>query len=104
MELLAAASAASLPPRSWWRWTGSHLIYLLAYAAPTVVPFFVSRVSLARMIGSMLVVSLFASAAVQRDTLTSVWCFFAAILSGLMLVAVAREQPLRSRVRPIPNV
>jgi hypothetical protein len=82
----------------------SHLFYLLAYAAPTVVPFFVSTVSLARTIGSMLVVSLFASAAVQRDTLTSVWCFFAAILSSLILVAVAREQPLRSFVRPIPNV
>jgi hypothetical protein len=28
---------------------------------------------------------------VERDALTSVWCFFAAILSGLM-VAVSREQ------------
>ena len=84
--------------------TRSHLFYLLAYAAPTVLPFFVSTVSLARTIGMMLVVSMVASAAVQRDALTSVWCFFAAILSGLILVAVEREQPSRSVVRPIPSV
>ena len=82
----------------------SHLFYLLAYAVPTVVPFFVSTVSLARMIGIMLVVSLVASAAVQRDALTSVWCFFAAMLSGLIMVAVAREQSVPSFVRPIPGV
>lgn len=72
----------------------SHLFYLLAYAVPTVVPFFVSTVSMARTIGVMLVVSLAASAVVERDALTSVWCFFAAILSGLILIAVAREQRL----------
>jgi hypothetical protein len=82
----------------------SHLFYLLAYAIPTVVPFFVSTVSLARTIGILLVVSLITSAVVQRDALTSVWCFFAAMLSGLILVAVAREQSARSFVRPIPGV
>jgi hypothetical protein len=82
----------------------SHLFYLLAYAVPTVVPFFVSTVSLARTIGMLLVVSLVTSAVVQRDALTSVWCFFAAMLSGLILVAIAREQSARSLVRPIPEV
>jgi len=33
----------------------------------------------------------------ERDALTSVWCFFAAILSAMVLLAVAREQ--RSTVR-----
>jgi hypothetical protein len=84
--------------------SGSHLFYLLAYAAPTVVPFFVSTISLARTIGIMLVVSLVASAAVQRDALTSVWCFFAAILSGLILVAVAREQRSTFLVPAMPTV
>jgi hypothetical protein len=68
------------------------LVYLLGYATPTVVPFFVSTVSLARTIGAMLVASLVASALVQRDALTSVWCFFAAVLSALILIAVTREQ------------
>ena len=82
----------------------SLLLYLLAYAVPTVAPFFVSTVSLARTIGIMLVVSLVASVAVQRDALTSVWCFFAAMLSGLILVAVESEQSVPSLVRPIPGV
>jgi hypothetical protein len=77
----------------------TQLFYLLAYALPTVVPFFVSTVSLARTIGVLLVVSLAASVVVQRDALTSVWCFFAAILSGLILLAVVREQPSRSLAR-----
>jgi len=71
---------------------GSHGFYLVAYALPTVVPFFVSTLRMARTIGIMLVVSLVASVVVQRDALTSVWCFFAAILSGLILVALEREQ------------
>ena len=84
----------------------SQLLYLLAYAVPTVVPFFVSTVRMARSIGVMLVVSLIASVLVQRDALTSVWCFFAAILSGLILVAVTREQhsPELARAAPSPSV
>jgi hypothetical protein len=80
-----------------------HLLYLLAYAAPTVVPFFVSTVSMARTIGAMLVVSLVASVVVQRDALTSVWCFFAAMLSGLILIAVAREQRGATLIRSAPT-
>jgi hypothetical protein len=71
---------------------GSHLFYLLVYTLPTVVPFFVSTLKMARPIGVLLVVSLVASVIVQRDALTSVWCFFAAILSGLILIAVERHQ------------
>jgi len=78
--------------------TGSHAFYLLAYALPTVVPFFVSTLRMARTIGIMLVVSLVASAIVQRDALTSVWCFFAAVLSCMILVALEHEQ--RSAVVP----
>ena len=74
------------------RSAGRHGLYLAAYALPTVVPFFVSTLRMARTIGIMLVVSLVASAVVQRDALTSVWCFFAAVLSSLILVAVEREQ------------
>jgi hypothetical protein len=82
----------------------SHLLYLLAYAVPTVVPFFVSTVSMARTIGVMLVVSLAASVIVERDALTSVWCFFAAILSGLILVAVAREQRFPALTPAAPSI
>jgi heme/copper-type cytochrome/quinol oxidase subunit 4 len=80
-----------------------HLLYLVAYVIPTLVPFFVSTASLARTIGITLLVSLVASAVVQRDALASVWCFFAALLSCLILVAVGREQPSQSLARTLPN-
>jgi hypothetical protein len=76
--------------------TGGHVAHpgldLAAYALPTVVPLFVSSLRLAKTIGVMLILSLVASGLVERDALTSVWCFFAAILSGLILVALDREQ------------
>jgi hypothetical protein len=68
------------------------LLYLLAYVVATVFPFFVSTAQLARTMGLTLVGSLVVTVLVERDTLTSVWCFFAAILSGIMVVAVSREQ------------
>jgi hypothetical protein len=75
-------------------------LYLAAYAIPTVVPFFVSSASLARITGLALIASLIAAVIVERDALTSVWCFFAALLSGLVLIAVMHEQRLTSRGVP----
>ena len=67
------------------------LLLLIAYVTPTIIPFFVSTTNMAKAIGTTLVVSLAAAALIERDALTSVWCFFAAILSGVILVAVRRE-------------
>jgi hypothetical protein len=67
-------------------------ISLVIYAMPTVLPFFFSSASLARSTGTMLLVSLIVAALVQRETLTSVWCFFAAVLSTLVLATVLMEQ------------
>jgi len=67
-------------------------LLLVAYVVPTVVPFFVSSTALARALGGAFVVSLALTLLVERNALTSVWCFFAALLSGVILVAVAREQ------------
>jgi hypothetical protein len=72
--------------------TLSHVIYLVAYVVPTLVPFFVSTLALARTMGVMLIASLAVTVLVQRDTLTSVWCFFAALMSCLILVIVGKEQ------------
>jgi hypothetical protein len=68
------------------------LIYLVAYLVPTIVPLFVSTAYLARAIGTMLVISLGATVLIQRNALTSVWCFFAAILSSLILLSVERQR------------
>jgi hypothetical protein len=70
---------------------------LLVYVVATVVPFFVSTASLARVIGVVLAGALVVTFVAQRSALTSVWCFFAALLSGLILAMVARE-PTRVRV------
>jgi hypothetical protein len=71
--------------------------YLACYAIPTVAPFFFSSAILARITGLALVASLVLAFIVQRDALTSVWCFFAALLSALVFVTVTREmQPRRA--------
>jgi hypothetical protein len=73
----------------------SHLfdvLVLLAYFIPTVAPLFVSTVKLGRLIGATLVASMITAALIQIDTLTSVWCFFAAIVSSLVIVAVRQEE------------
>jgi hypothetical protein len=69
-----------------------NFIVLLGYAIPTIAPFFVSTAKLGRAIGAMLVFSLVAAALVEREALTSVWCFFAAILSSMVFVAVGQEE------------
>ena len=63
---------------------------LLVYLVPTIVPLFVSTATLARTIGVTLVVSWILTLIIERQALTSVWCFFAAILSGLVVIAVDR--------------
>lgn len=69
-------------------------LYLAVYVIPTVLSFFVSGISLARVTGVALALSLAASVLIERDALTSVWCFFAALLSGLVLTAVILERRL----------
>ena len=66
------------------------IVLLLAYVVPTITPLFVSTLRTARTIGITLVISLIATFIVERDSLTSVWCFFAAVLSLQTLVAVER--------------
>ena len=68
------------------------LLLLTAYALPILVPFFVSTVRSAPVIGATLVVSVVAAMVVEKEALLSVWCFFAAIVSVLILVAVDREE------------
>jgi hypothetical protein len=67
-------------------------IYLCGYAIPSIIPFFVSTYRRARGIGVALVTSLFAAILVERNALTSVWCFFAAVLSCLIWRIVSLEE------------
>jgi hypothetical protein len=76
-------------------------VYLAAYAIPVVGPFFVSSLKLARTTGVALLVSLVAAVAIERQALTSVWCFFAAVLSGLLLAAIIMEERRAEKMLPL---
>ena len=69
-------------------------LYLPGYVLPTVVPFFVSTISRAKLMGTVLVLSLLATFLIERQALTSVWCFFAAILSVLIVLSISRDHRL----------
>jgi hypothetical protein len=69
-------------------------LYLPGYVLPTVVPFFVSTISRAKVMGTVLVLSLLATVMIERQALTSVWCFFAAILSVLIVLSISKDHRL----------
>jgi MFS family permease len=76
---------------------GSSLVlalYLPGYVLPTVVPFFVSTMNKAKVMGGVLVFSLLATFVIKRQALTSVWCFFAAVLSGVIVLSIAAEHKI----------
>jgi hypothetical protein len=73
------------------------LLPLLCYLVPTFVPFFVSTLSLARVLGGVLFASLVATIVLERQALTSVWCFFAALVSALILAMVIRRSRAERR-------
>jgi hypothetical protein len=71
-------------------------LYLPMYVIPSVLPFFVSTMRWAKLMGAALVVALGATFVIERRALTSVWCFFAAILSGFMVLGLAAQRRPRS--------
>ena len=75
--------------------TPLHALSVLAYVIATAVPWFTSTIRWGRALGSTLVCGFVISAIIQKQTLTSVWCFFAAVLSGLILLVVEREREAR---------
>jgi hypothetical protein len=68
--------------------------YLLLYIVPTVGPFFVSTVQLSKATGSVLLLALVTTLTIKEGALASVWCFFAATLSVLIVIGLAREERL----------
>jgi hypothetical protein len=69
-------------------------LYLPGYVLPTVVPFFVSTMKHAKVMGGVLVVGLVATFVIKRQALTSVWCFFAAVMSGAIVLSIAAEHKI----------
>jgi hypothetical protein len=69
-------------------------LYLPGYVLPTVVPFFISTINKAKVMGSVLVFGLVATFIIKRQALTSVWCFFAAVMSGVIVLSIAAEHKI----------
>lgn len=65
-----------------------HLLLIAAYAVPTFGPFFLSTIDLSNVLGGALIVAIIAALVIRHEALTSVWCFFAAVLSALVFVSV----------------
>ena len=61
-------------------------IHAVAYLSVTVVPFFISTRPFSRVFGGLLSIALIASWWFWYATAGSVWCFFAALLSSLIVV------------------
>jgi hypothetical protein len=73
--------------------------YLPMYVIAAVLPFFVSTMNKARIMGGVLAVALVATFIIKRQTLTSVWCFFAAILSVVIVLGISAQH--RLTIKPV---
>jgi hypothetical protein len=69
-------------------------LYLPGYVLATVAPFFISTMNKAKVMGGILVFGLVATFVIKRQTLTSVWCFFAAVMSGVIVLSIAAEHKI----------
>jgi len=65
-----------------------YLFYFILYIVPTTFSFFASSIPLMRITGSAVLASLVMTYYIKLTTLTSVWCFFAALLSILTVILV----------------
>jgi len=69
------------------------------YLVSTVAPLFVSSIRRIWLMGALIVASYFVSALFFSQYLTSVWCFFAAVISVVIFWILAEPAPMVSRIR-----
>jgi len=67
------------------------MVYLISYVIATVVSFFISSKKLHWLFGILIASGLLAAYVVWSITFISVWCFFAALVSMLILVDMYSE-------------
>jgi hypothetical protein len=67
------------------------------YVAATCGPALLSSSSLLRRFGVANLVGLTVAAVIKYSAVTSVWCFYAAVVSGLILVALRLPRPFAPR-------
>jgi hypothetical protein len=81
-----------------------HALMVVAYIVPTTLPFFLSTGRMARLVGGALILSVVVAVVVERDAFTSVWCFFAAVLSCLIVLVVHRRETAATVIPATPRV
>jgi len=67
-------------------------IIFMAYILSTLVPFFVSSVKRMWPLGTIMAASCLVTGIFYKEYLTSVWCFFAALISGFILWIIIKEE------------
>lgn len=67
-------------------------IDFLLYDTPTIIPFFVSSLRTVKKAGYLVLASLVATQLINQQATTSVWCFFAALISFYIAVNVLLKQ------------
>lgn len=94
--------------------SGRHIIYksavlhpfgkipTLIYLVPTLVPFFVSSLKRAYIMGAIMFLSFVVSAIAYREYLTSVWCFFAAVMS-FVIYYIIRDARKSTFMKPVAD-
>lgn len=66
-------------------------IILILYLASTILPFFISSLPYMNIVGIILATSYGITYIFYRAALISVWCFFAALISGSVLLALYKK-------------
>lgn len=75
--------------KQYWYIPGS-----IAYLLATIAPWFITHFYRFWIMGIALIISYGLSLWLYLNALTSVWCFFAALLSGLLLIILDKNKPL----------
>ena len=66
------------------------------YVIATIIPFFIARNKILLFIGALIAVAYVVSYVAYREAFTSVWCFFAALISILVYVCMRDEKLKRA--------
>jgi hypothetical protein len=74
---------------------------ILFYVVATIVPPFLSRLKYMWVLGVAILVSYIITYIFYTDYLTSVWCFFASIISITLFVIMHQIEPMDKEARPI---
>lgn len=94
------SQAVLSPPGPPWQWLleiSQNNLIVLPYAAVVVISLFLSRLNAVRGFGALVALNLILTLIMDRPVLISVWCFFAAVGSILIALAMAEARALERR-------